>query len=228
VKLFSEGDSAAARQTLEAGRGLDAEGQKEALAYWLAYMARDYERAIELALGLTGEPAVVLTSSTIRRSHSRAMHLALAYRMAGNGEAARMWADSAVAEATAALAERPEPVPWDRFGVAGSAHAYLGASLALRGEAGDAEEAVRHAEEANRLYSYDRDSQDSDTFDWLLVRTYVLADGTDDAIEFMEELLSRPSVFGLGDLKLDPLYDELREDPRYDGLIRQVERLIQQ
>jgi TolB-like protein/Tfp pilus assembly protein PilF len=228
VRLFSEGDSAAARRTLEEGRGLEAPGQKEALAYWLAYTARDYDRAIELARGLTGEPAVVLTSSTIRRSHSRAMRLALAYRMAGDEEAARMWADTAVAQASAALAERPEPEPWDRFGAAASAHAFLGVSLALRGEPGDAEEAVRHAEEAVRLYGYDRDSQDSDTFDWLLVRAYVLTDRPDEALAFMEELLSRPSVFGLGDLALDPLYDELREDPRWEELVRRAEALIEQ
>ena len=227
LRLFTEGDSAAARRTLEAGRGLDAEGQRDALAYWLAYMARDYERALELARGLTGEPAVVLTSSTVRRSHSRAMRLALAYRMAGDEQAARVWADSAVAEARAALAERPQPGLRDRFGVAGAAHAYLGLSLALRGDPGDAEEAVREAEEAVRLYGYDRDSQDSDTFDWLLVRTYVLAGRADEALAFMEELLSRPSVFGLGDLKLDPLYDELREDPRYEGLIRKAEGQIE-
>jgi TolB-like protein/Tfp pilus assembly protein PilF len=227
LRLFTEGDSAAARRTLEAGRGLDAEGQRDALAYWLAYMARDYERALEVARGLTGEPAVVLTSSTVRRSHSRAMRLALAYRMAGDDQAARVWADSAVAEARAALAERPQPGLRDRFGVAGAAHAYLGVSLALRGDPADAEEAVREAEEAVRLYGYDRDSQDSDTFDWLLVRTYVLTDRTDEALAFMEELLSRPSVFGLGDLKLDPLYDELREDPRWEDLIQQAEAQIE-
>jgi TolB-like protein/Tfp pilus assembly protein PilF len=227
LKLFSEGDSAAARRLLREGGGLEAPGQKEALEYWLAYMARDYGRAIELARGLTGEPVVVLTSSTVRRTHSRAMRLALAYRMAGDEEAARMWADTAVAEARAALAERPEPVPWDRFGAAASAHAYLGTSLALRGEPGDTEEAVRHAEEAVRLYGYEGDAADSDTFDWLLARTYVLTDRRDDAIAFMEELLSRPSVFGLGDLMLDPLYDELREDPRYEGLVRQAEAQIE-
>ena len=101
-------------------------------------------------------------------------------------------------------------------------------SLALRGEPGDAEEAVRHAEEAVRLYGYDRDSQDSDTFDWLLVRAYVLTDRPDEALAFMEELLSRPSVFGLGDLALDPLYDELREDPRWEELVRRAEALIEQ
>ena len=138
-----------------------------------------------------------------------------------------MWADSSVAQARAALAERPEPVPWDRFGAAASAHAFLGMSLALRGEPGDAEEAVRHAEEAVRLYGYERDGADSDTFYWLLLRTYVLTGETDDAIAQMDELLSHPSVFGLGDLKLDPLYDSLREDPRYEDLIRKAEAQIE-
>jgi len=227
LKLFSEGDSAATRRTLEAGRGLEAPGQRDAVAYWLAYTGRDYDRAIELALGLTGEPAGVLTSSNVRHSHSRAMRLSLAYRLAGDDRAARMWADSAVGEARAALAERPEPVPWDRFGVAASAHAFLGMSLALRGEPGDAEEAVTQAEEAVRLYGYERDGADSDTFYWLLLRTHVLTGGTDDAIALMDEMLSHPSVFGLGDLKLDPLYDPLREDPRYEGLIRKAEGQIE-
>jgi Flp pilus assembly protein TadD len=227
LKLFSEGDSAAARRVLEAGRGLNAEGQREALSYWLAYVGRDYDRAIEHALDLTGEPAGVATSSTVLHDHSRAMRLALAYRLAGDDQTARTWADSAVAEARAALAERPEPVPWDRFGAAASAHAFLGMSLALRGEPGDAGEAVRHAEEAVRLYGYERDAADGDTFDWLLVRTYVLADRPDDAIEQMDLMLSYPSVFGLGDLKLDPLYDELREDPRWEGLVRKAEALIE-
>lgn len=227
LKLFSEGDSAATRRTLEAGRGLEAPGQREAVAYWLAYAGRDYDRAIEHALALTGEPAGVLTSSNVRHSHSRAMRLSLAYRLAGDDRAARMWADSAVAEARAALAERPEPVPWDRFGAAASAHAFLGMSLALRGEPGDAEEAVRHAEEAVRLHGYERDGADSDTFHWLLLRTYVLTNRFDEAMAMMEEMLSRPSVFGLGDLKLDPLYDPLREDPRYEGLIRKAEGQIE-
>jgi hypothetical protein len=155
------------------------------------------------------------------------MRLALAYRLSGDERAAKMWANSAVAQAEAALAERPEPVPWDRFGVAAAAHAFLGTSLALRGERGDAGEAVRHAEEAERLYGYNQDSQDCDTFDWLQLRTYVLAGRTDDAIAKMDELLSRPSVFGLGDLKLDPLYDSLRGDPRYRELILKAERQIE-
>ena len=59
------------------------------------------------------------------------------------------------------------------------------------------------------------------------MRTYVLTGRTEEALAFMEELLSRPSVFGIGDLKLDPLYDELREDPRWEGLVQKAEALIE-
>jgi hypothetical protein len=107
------------------------------------------------------------------------------------------------------------------------AHADLGLSIALRGEPGDADEAVRHAEEAARLFNYGVDATDSNVVDWLRVRTYVLAGRPDDAVEHMELMLSRPSFLGLGDLKLDPLYDSLRDDPRFQALIPQLEEQIE-
>jgi len=225
--LFEEGDSTAARRQLETGRGLETPGEKKAVAYWLAYMARDYGAAIEAARGMYGEPAEIEKSSTVRRSHSRFQRLALAYHMAGDERAATVWADSAVAEAEAALARAPDTGPRDRFGVASVPHAYLGLSLALRGGPGDAEEAVREAEEAVRMYGYDRDAADTDLFQWLLLRTYVLTGRPDDAIALLEELMSRPGVFGLGDLKLDPLYDPLRDDPRFQALIPLAEAQIE-
>jgi tetratricopeptide (TPR) repeat protein len=200
LELFTRGDSAAARRTLEAGLGMEAPGQRDAVAYWLAYARRDYggdrarprpDRRVGRGRDLVHEPA----------KHSRAARLALAHRLAGHGAEAAAWADSAVAEARAALADRPAPVPWDRFGVASVAHATLGYALALRGARGDAEEAVRQAEEAVRLYGPEQDAMDSDYADWLLVRTYVLTGRTGDALAYIEGLLSRPHSFGLGDLR---------------------------
>jgi TolB-like protein/Tfp pilus assembly protein PilF len=227
LELFSEGDSAAARRTLESATGLEGSAERDAVAFWLAYMGRDYESAIEAARRLTGEEAGVATSATTRRHHSRPARLALAYRLSGNEGAAREWADSAVVLAAAALEARPSPNPRDRFGVAAMAHADLGLSIALRGEPGDADEAVRHAEEAARLFNYGVDATDSNVVDWLRVRTYVLAGRPDDAVEHMELMLSRPSFLGLGDLKLDPLYDSLRDDPRFQALIPQLEEQIE-
>ena len=107
------------------------------------------------------------------------------------------------------------------------AHAHLGLALALRGLSGDLERGIDHAEEAVRLHDYEDDAAGATVGNWFLLRTYVVADRYDDAIRQIGVMLSRPSFFGLGDLKLDPLYDPLRDDPRYEGLIRQAEQLIE-
>jgi TolB-like protein/Tfp pilus assembly protein PilF len=227
LQLFSEGDSAAARRTFESAIIRAESGEKEVVAYWLAYMARDYEAAIDEARRMTGEEAGVATSATTRRHHSRPMRLALAYRMSGNEDAANEWADSAVVLAAAALEARPDPNPRDRFGVAAIGHADLGLGLALRGGSGDADEAVQHAEEAARLFNYEMDATDSNVVDWYLVRIYVLTGRPDEAIAQLEEMASRPSFLGLGDLNLDPLYDGIRDDPRFQALIQRVESQIE-
>jgi len=228
LELFTAGDSASARRTFDEGLGMESPGQREAVGYWLAYARRDYAAAIDLAERLTGEPAGVQTSSTGRREHSRAARLALAHRLAGHETEAAAWADSAVAEARVALASRPAPVPRDRFGVASVAHASLGYALALRGAPGDAEEAIREAEKAVRLYGPEQDAIDSDYSDWLLVRTYALTGRTEALLAKIDELQSRPSTIGLGDLTLDPLYDGLRADPRWEERVRRAESLVQE
>jgi len=227
LELFTEGDSASARRTLDENVGFEPAGTSDGIEYWLAYMSRDYESAIEAARRMTGEEAGVVTSATSRRHHSRPMRLALAYRLSGDADSARDWADSAVALATKALEQRPDPNPRDRFGVTAVAQADLGLGLALRGGPGDADEAVRHAREATRLFNYEVDAADSNFVNWFLLRTYVLAGRPDDAITQIEEMMSRPSFLGLGDLKLDPLYDELRDDPRFQALIPRLEQMIE-
>ncbi len=98
---------------------------------------------------------------------------------------------------------------------------------ALRGDPGDVERGIEQAEEAVRMHDYEQDAADVSAGNWFLLRTYVVAGRYEDAIRQIEVMLSRPSFFGLGDLKLDPLYDALREDPRYEGLSRQAEGLIE-
>jgi len=227
IVLFSEGDSTAARELLEMRRGSALPGRAEAAEYWLAYMRRDYDAAIDAAMRITGEPAGIATASGSERFHSNALRLATAYHLKGDEANTRSWADSAVAEAVAALELRPSPVPRDRFGTAAMAYAHLGLGLALRGGPGDAEEAIRQAEEAIRLHGYEDDAADAGVLNWFLLRTYVLTGRYDDAIERMEIMLSHPSIFGLGDLKLDPLYDSLRSDPRFQALIPQLEQMIE-
>jgi len=55
----------------------------------------------------------------------------------------------------------------------------------------------------------------------------VLTGRLDEAIAQLEEMASRPSFLGLGDLNLDPLYDGIRDDPRFQALIQRVESQIE-
>jgi len=42
---------------------------------------------------------------------------------------------------------------------------------------------------------------------------------TDEAIDLVEELLSIPADFDVWDLRLDPYWDELRGNPRFESLL---------
>ena len=186
AQLFSEGDSAAARQTFDAGRGFAPPGERESAEFWLAYVARDYRGAIDAALRMTGEAAEVPSASGSQRFQSRPLRLAVAYRLIGDPESARAWADSAVVQAEAALETRPVPVPRDKFGVASVAHSHLGLALALRGGPGDVEQGIEHAKQGLRLHDFEHDAADSSVGNWLLLRTYAVAGQTDDAIRTMD------------------------------------------
>jgi hypothetical protein len=86
---------------------------------------------------------------------------------------------------------------------------------------------VRHAEEAVRLRGFEHDAADGDIAEWLLARTYMLVGRTDDATAQLEYMASHPGVLGLGELKLDPLYDGIRSEPRFQALIRDIESQVE-
>ena len=95
--------------------------------------------------------------------------------------------------------------------------------LALRNEAGDAEEAVRLADEAVAIYGKDRDDVDGDAIELHRLLTLLLAGESVRALDQIERLVSRPSELGPGGLNLDPIYDPVRENPRFQALVARLE-----
>ena len=226
TELYGRGDLDAARPIaadLRSTSRLDAAALAE---FWVSMLARDYESAADAIRDLPpgsyrflGFPQAGGEWWNLPRS----LLLSLAAHIAGDEAAARSWADSSLRRAEAEVESRPVPAGGDRFAAAAVARTVMALGLALRDEPGDAEEAVRLADEAVAMYGKDRDDVDGDTVELHRMLTLLLAGEHDRALDEIERLLSRPSELGPGGLSLDPIYDPLRENSRFQALVRESE-----
>jgi TolB-like protein len=192
--------------------------------YWASEFARDHAAAIRALLGVTESGDLAFPGSGGRfQELPRSLLLALAYRFDGDSVRSREWADTLVATATRTVSERPVPPAGDRFASAAIARSMLSLGLALRGEPGDAEEAVRLADESVRIYGPERDAVDGGVVAHARVWTNALLGRTDEALRQIEELGGRGDEIGYGELRHLAVYDRIREDPRFEALVRRAE-----
>ena len=227
-ELFGRGDVASASEIVNLLRLMDSPDAAAVAEFWIELVNRDYEAAADAVRDV--EPGEFLgfpPSGDQWYELPRSFGLSLAARLAGDDAASRAWADSLVAEARAEVAARPVPESGDRFGVAAVARSVLALGLALRSGPGDSDEARELADEAVRLYGMDRDAVDGYSMEQLRLWTQVLIGDDDGALETIEELLSGPSDLGPGQLKLIPIFDPLRDDPRFEALVRRAESLVE-
>jgi len=95
-------------------------------------------------------------------------------------------------------------------------HSALGWALAL---AGDRAAAIRHGELAVTLCPVSRDALEGRAFEMQLARILAWADKPDAAIDRIEVLLSDPSELSVAQLTIDPIWDPLRDHPRFQELL---------
>ena len=130
-----------------------------------------------------------------------------AWRIEGDDERARMAFDSARVIIEEHLADAPDDARY---------HSALGIALAGLGRDDEAIESARRglalmppAKEAWRGSYRLRD----------LAIVFAMTGRTDEAIDRLEELLSIPADFTRWNLRLDPYWDELRGNPRFEALM---------
>jgi TolB-like protein/DNA-binding SARP family transcriptional activator len=148
-------------------------------------------------------PAV---GASAEASISLAFWAAQAHSLRGDTAAARARFDSAVVLLDVEQRAHPD----DR-----GLHAARGLALAALGRRADALDEARWLE---RFDSYPADRYGSGTGD---VRAQIMAQvgETGAALALIDQLLARPSLFSVHELRLNPDFDSIRKDPRYQALL---------
>jgi TolB-like protein/Flp pilus assembly protein TadD len=95
-------------------------------------------------------------------------------------------------------------------------HGQLGLILAGLGRK---DEAIKEGKRAGELLPESQDALDGPEVAVVLAQIYAWTDEHDQAFELLDHLLQVPSSLTVPILKLDPTWDPLRKDPRYQALL---------
>ena len=133
--------------------------------------------------------------------------LAQTYLLRKDAAESRAYADSARVALQGQLKKRPEDA---------QRHLFLGLALAYLGRKADA---VREGERGAALAPVQHDAFIGTYLQHQLARTYLIVGEPDKALDLLESLLGRPYYLSPGWLRIDPNFQPLRGNPRFEKLI---------
>jgi len=210
LQLLWHGDAGKAEAVLDEAGGVvglaDDAGNFAFYGLQVALARRDYEGALRQLQGETrgaidnqdGYSPIPLLRGQV-------------HRLAGQHDLARRSFDAARVELKQKVAQDPDDY---RF------HSSLGIAYAGLGRRQDA---VREAKLACHLMPASRDSLRGIGPVWNLAVVYTMVAQPDEAITALDDLLARSGWFTPHALRLDPRWDPLRSDPRFQALLTKYE-----
>jgi serine/threonine-protein kinase len=133
--------------------------------------------------------------------------LAQTYWLRGDQAKARVYADSARLANEQQLRATPQDA---------QRHMFLGLSLAYMGRKA---EAIREGERSVALLQISRDALNGAYTQHQLARIYLLVGEPEKALDQLEPLLKMPYYLSPGWLRIDPTFDPLRGNPRFQRLV---------
>jgi Tfp pilus assembly protein PilF len=170
----------------------------QAARLWLYLMERDYSGAKAFAAKATDE---------VKRMPSFWLIVATVAHAQGNLEDARQANAEAKRIALASLLQRPDNP--DALGELAFAEAALG----RKGEA------LRHARHATEILPPSVDALAGPMCENRLAQVLAVTGDPDGAFDKLGKLVKLPFGLNYGDLKLNPMWDDLRNDPRFDRIL---------
>jgi serine/threonine protein kinase len=170
----------------------------EAARLWLYFIERDYNGAEAFAAKATDE---------VKKMPDFWLTLAAIAHAAGKVDEERQ--ANAEAKRSALLALGPRPDDPNLLGQLSIAEAALGEN----------ENALRHARHAAEILSPSVDAVAGPMCEMRLAQVLAMTGDRDGAFDKLGKLVKRPFGLNQGDLKLNPIWDDLRNDPRFDRIL---------
>jgi TolB-like protein len=146
--------------------------------------------------------------------NSKAQIFAFLYYLAGNKFLCRAYADSAIIDLKERIKEFPDD---DRFYASlGWCHAFIG----------EYKEAIACGKKAVELKPVKLDAMQGANRENDLMGIFNWTENYDLALDIMEYLLSVPSDLHTGEIMINPLYDKLRDLPRFKEIINSAHKQL--
>jgi TolB-like protein/Flp pilus assembly protein TadD len=170
---------------------------------WLLTLERKFPDALQLLERFRGETMFTTTTAPCPKAFAKGM----IYLLQGDKATAQAELEHARVISEKLLREAPEDP---------GRHAQHGLILAMLGQK---EEAIAEGKRAVELLPESQDALDGPQGTAALAQIYACTGEFDEAFRLLDHLLAVPSNVTVPMLKLDPAWDPLRQDPRFQGLI---------
>jgi TolB-like protein/Flp pilus assembly protein TadD len=170
---------------------------------WLLMLQRNFPEALAVAEKFRGEILIVETTTPV----PKILLKAIIHRLQGDKPKAQIEFEQARIVSENLLREAPEDP---------ARHAQHGLILAALDRK---QEAIAEGKRAVELLPESKDAFDGPKITESLAEIYALTGESDEAFRLIDHLLQAPNGLTVHTLKLDPAWDPLRKDPRFQALI---------
>jgi TolB-like protein/Flp pilus assembly protein TadD len=200
VAILWKGDVKAAEDQL-ASAATDSGGMVISTRVWVMALERKFSEALQTVQQFPGD-----TLDTHNGRLPKAFFEGLIYHYQGDKPKAAVAFDRARVVAEQLVQESPDDA---------ARHALLGEILAALGQK---ENAISEGKRATELLPESQDAYDGPQISAALATIYAWTGENDEALRLLDHLLQAPNGVTVPLLKLDPVWDPMRKDPRFQAL----------